>query len=451
MGFREDFVWGAATASYQIEGAAFEDGKGLNVWDVCSKQPGFVKDGDHGDIACDHYHRYKEDVEIMKEIGLKAYRFSINWSRIFPDGTGAVNEKGIAFYDNLINELLEKGIEPYITMFHWDYPDALFKKGGWLNPDSSEWFAQYAKVLVERFSDRVKYWMTLNEPQCFIGVGHKDGVHAPGLKLGDSYLLQAAHNTLLAHGKAVQVIRQYAKQPCIIGFAPVGFPSCPATDDPRDIETARAVTFGCDKYNYIGSNAFWMDPVFLGKYPEDVIKELEAFMPKIGQNDMKIISQPLDFFGVNTYQGCTVKFHEEKGFEILDNQTGYARTAIKWPVKPESLYWGPKFFYERYKLPIVITENGMSNIDREFLDGKVHDPARIDFLARYLKQLKKAGNDGVDIRGYFQWSLLDNFEWAEGYNERFGLVYVDYPTGNRIMKDSAYWYRDLIKTNGMEL
>lgn len=450
MSFKKDFVWGAATASYQIEGAAFEDGKGLSVWDICSHQPGFVKHGNTGDIACDHYHRYKEDVAIMKKIGLKAYRLSISWPRVIPDGVGDINEKGLQFYDNLIDELLANGIEPYITMFHWDYPNELYKKGGWLNPDSSDWFAEYAKVLVERYSDRVKYWMTINEPQCFIGVGHKDGVHAPGVKLGDSYLLQASHNTLLAHGKAVQVIRKYGKQPCEVGFAPASVVNSPETNSEKDIEAARKATFECTKENYVWANSFWMDPIFLGKYPEE-LKELEEFMPEIGPDDMKIIQQPLDFFGVNNYHGGIVRHSKEKGFEWVKRADGYARTAIDWPVTPESLYWGPKFFYERYKSPILITENGMSNIDCVCLDGQVHDPVRIDFLTRYLSALKQAAKDGVDVKGYFQWSLMDNFEWSLGYNERFGLIYVDYPTGNRILKDSAYWYSGIIKNNGDKL
>lgn len=451
MGFSNDFVWGAATASYQIEGAAYEDGKGLNVWDVCCRQPGFVKDFDNGDVACDHYHRYKEDVALMKQLGLKAYRFSINWARVIPGGIGKVNEAGLDFYDKLVDELLQNGITPYVTLFHWDYPDALFKLGGWLNPASSDWFAEYAKVIVNRLSDRVKHWMTLNEPQCFIGLGHETGIHAPGLRLNRSYVLQASHNVLLAHGKAVQVIRQYSKQPCEVGYAPVGGVNIPASGMPEDIEAARKATFECTADGIMWSNSFWMDPVYLGNYPEDSLQVLEQWMPKFNPEDLKTICQPLDFFGTNMYQGNVVKHSDAGGYEILKKPMGYPHTAIRWPVTPEILYYGPKFFYERYKTPIMITENGMSNTDWISMDGNVHDPGRIDFLNRYLLQYRRAAEDGIPLKGYFQWSLMDNFEWSEGYNERFGLIYVDYPTGRRTIKDSGYWYQTVIEHNGDNL
>ncbi len=451
MSFKKDFVWGTATASYQIEGAAYEDGKGLNVWDICCKQPGFVRDGDTGDVACDHYHRYKEDVAIMKKMGLNAYRFSLSWSRIIPDGIGKVNEAGLKFYENLVDELLANGIEPYITLFHWDYPDELLKKGGWLNPDSSDWFADYAKVVVERLSDRVTHWMTINEPQCYINIGHCDGIHAPGLKLNRGYVLTAMHNTLLAHGKAAMVIRQYSKKPCEIGFAPVAAVTIPATDNANDVEAARAEMFETITYeNCMWNNALWMDPVYKGVYPEKAIKVNEAWWPKMGADDMKIINQPMDFIGMNSYQGGTVAA-DAGGYHFVKEPTGYPHTAIRWPITPKILYYGPKFLYERYKLPILVTENGMSNCDVVSLDGAVHDPQRIDFLNRYLREYKRAASDGVDLKGYLQWSLMDNFEWSEGYNERFGLVHVDYPTGTRTMKDSAYWYADVIKNNGENL
>ncbi|MBE5939832.1 MAG: beta-glucosidase [Lachnospiraceae bacterium] len=451
MGFKKDFVWGAATASYQIEGAAFEGEKGLNVWDVCCMQPGFVKDGDTGNVACDHYHRFKEDVAIMKKMGLKAYRFSISWSRVLPEGVGKVNEEGLDFYDKLVDELVAAGIEPYVTLFHWDYPDALFRKGSWLNPDSPKWFAEYAKVIVDRLSDRVTHWMTINEPQCYINLGYGEGTHAPGLKLNRGYVLQAAHNTLLAHGMAVQVIRKYSKKPCEIGVALVGGIAIPETDTEADYNAARSYMFDIKSDNMMWSDAFWMDPIYLGKYPENAIKFNEKWWPKMGQDDLKIINQPLDFFGMNSYHDVTVRAGKDGGVEVVKKKPGYARTAMHWAVTPEILHYGPKFFYERYKLPILVTENGLSNTDTIFLDGKVHDNYRIDFLNKYLLEYKKAADEGVDLKGYLQWSFLDNFEWAEGYNERFGLVYVDYPTGERTMKDSAYWYADVIKTNGENL
>jgi beta-glucosidase len=450
MSFKKDFVWGAATAAYQIEGAAFEDGRGLSVWDTCCKRPGLVKDNNNGNIACDHYHRYKEDIQLMKKLGLKAYRMSISWTRILPDGIGKINEKGLDFYERLVDELLDNGIIPYVTLFHWDYPQELYKKGGWLNPDSSDWFAEYTKVVVERLSDRVKHWMTQNETQCYIGLGHGSGEHAPGLKLDLSDVLLAGHNSLLAHGKAVQTIRKYSKGACEIGYAPVGIVSFPDTQSKEDIEAARKATFGVSDANTWNSS-WWIDPVYLGSYPEDGLKSFEKWLPKIHAEDMKTIFQPVDFLGLNIYHGSRVRMGQNGKPEMVRKNEGCDQTAFKWQVTPEALYWGPKFFYERYQKPIVITENGLSNVDWVSLDGKVHDPQRIDFLNRYLREYKRAAQDGVDAKGYFCWSLMDNFEWAEGYNERFGLIHVNYQTQKRTIKDSGFWYKNVIETNGENL
>lgn len=447
MGFKENFVWGAATAAYQVEGGYNLDGKGLNIWDVLCKKEDFIKDNHNGNTACDHYHRYKEDVRHMAELGIKGYRFSISWARIMPDGTGRINQEGIKFYDGLINELFKYGITPYVTLFHWDYPYELYKKGAWLNKDSPSWFAEYTKVVVDSFSDRVKHWMTLNEPQCFIGLGYDRGLHAPGLKLPLDQVLLATHNALLAHGMAVKVIRENAKLAPIIGYAPVGVIKIPKTESLKDIEAARRSTFemeGTSTWN----NTWWMDPVFLGKYPEDGLKIYEPYMPIIGQNDMKIISEPLDFCGANIYNGATVSSNIDGVTTYQDRVPGYAETSTEWPVTPDCLYWGPKFLYERYKKPILITENGMANNDWINLDGKVHDPQRIDFMNRYLLDLRRAVDDGIDIMGYMYWTLLDNFEWCEGYHKRFGLIHVDFDSKNRTLKDSALWYKNTIATNG---
>ncbi len=450
MSFSRDFVWGSAAASYQIEGAAYEDGKGLSVWDMFCQKPGTVWNAQSGDVACDHYHRYKEDVGIMQEIGLQAYRLSISWPRVIPEGTGATNAKGLEFYDRLIDELLTANIIPYITLFHWDYPYELYCRGGWLNPESPDWFAEYTKVIIDRLSDRVTHWFTLNEPQIFIGHGHLLGTHAPGDRLGMAQVLRAAHNTLLAHGKAVQVIRSSAKTSSLVGYAPAGSPRVPATERPEDIQAAQQATFSVTQKSCY-NNAWWMDPVFLGKYPEDGLKLYGKDVPDIREGDMETICQPLDLFGVNIYQGQKVCAGQTGQPEDVPLATGYAQTAFHWPVTPDALYWGPKFFWERYKLPVIITENGMSNVDWLALDGKVHDPQRIDFLTRYLCELQRACEDGVNVQGYFLWSILDNFEWAEGYKERFGIVYVDYPTQKRIPKDSAYWYKNVITSNGAAL
>ena len=447
MPFQKDFVWGAATASYQIEGGWDADGKGLSVWDVYSHQPGNVKNDDTGDVACDHYHRFKDDVKLMKELGIRAYRFSLSWPRLIPEGEGELNPAGVKFYSDLIDALLENGITPYITLFHWDYPYALYQRGGWLNSDSVRWFAEYAEKVTELFSDRVEYFITFNEPQCFIGQGYYQGLHAPGLKVSRKDILQMAHNVMKAHGAAVIAMRKAAKRPVKIGYAPTGSAFYPATNAPEDVAAARALYFASQKPNagdLMWSVSWWSDPVILGKYPEDGLAMYKDFLPEITPEDMELIHQPLDFYGQNIYTGRAVS---GAGGEpvILPRKVGCPKTAIQWYIAPEALQWGPKFLYERYGLPIYITENGMSAHDVVSLDGKVHDPNRIDFTHRYLLELEKAVDAGVPVEGYFHWSFMDNFEWGHGYNERFGLVYVDYETQQRIPKDSALWYREWIK------
>lgn len=449
MGFAKDFVWGAATSSYQIEGTGRDSGKGQNIWDVFTKEPGRVYEGHTGDIACDHYRRFREDVAYMKELGLKGYRFSIDWSRVLPEGTGKVNEKGIDFYNALIDELLEQGIEPYITLYHWELPYDIYKRGGWMNPEIVEWFGQYARLVAERFSDRVKYFFTLNEPQCFVGLGFLQGCHAPGVKAPLRDTFEMAHNALKAHGRAVQMLRAYGKQNVQIGYAPTSGMCYPEKETPKDIEAARKALFALpdDLSNWTWNVSWWSDPVILGKYPEEGMKKYEKYLPVITDEDMKLISQPIDFYGQNIYNGRCIRMGTDGRPEEVRRPAGFPKTATNWPVTPEALYWGPKFLYERYRKPIYITENGMACHDTVSQDGKVHDPNRIDFLARYLKNLKRAAEE-IDIRGYFQWSLMDNFEWDKGYAERFGIIYVDFETQERIWKDSAYWYRDLIRRNG---
>lgn len=450
---KQPFVFGAATSSYQIEGAFQEGGKGFNIWDIYVREKGKIYNGHTGDIACDHYHRFREDVALMKEIGLQAYRFSINWARILPDGIGAVNQEGIRFYKELIEELKKNEIEPYITLYHWELPYELYKKGGFMNPEFVEWFGYYAKVVAENFSDQVKYFFTFNEPQCFIGLGFLNGEHAPGLKVPvkDTFLM--AHHVLMAHGRAVQMLRQYAKQNIEIGYAPTGTMSYPETENEEDIEAARQHLFSIneDSNNWTWNVAWWSDPILKGQYPEEGMERYREYLPNIKESDLKLISEPIDFYGQNIYNGKCIRMGNDGKPEEVKRYEGFPKTAMGWPITPECLYWGPKFLYERYQKPIYITENGLSCHDVISLDGKVHDPNRIDFLARYLGQVKKAKEDGVDIRGYFQWSLMDNFEWACGYNERFGLIYVDYNTQKRILKDSAYWYQTTIKTNGENL
>jgi beta-glucosidase len=450
MGFRKDFVWGGASASYQIEGAVAEDGRGPSIWDMFCKESGRILNGSTGETAADHYHRYREDVDIMKQLGYRGYRFSIAWPRIFPEGDGKLNEKGLDFYDRLLDSLIAAGIVPYATLYHWDYPYALFRRGGWLNGDSPRWFADYAAAVAKRLGDRLKNYITFNEPQCFIGLSYDSTEHAPGVHLPIWDTLLMAHHVLLAHGRAVQALRGIVKD-AQIGYAPTCSAHYPATDSPADREAARKAFFHIPPDRCFWSVSLWSDPVFLGKYPEELYALHGPHMPKIGAGDLKIISEPLDFLGQNIYNGMEIRAGGPLGVEIVPRKDGYAFTAAKWPVTPESLYWGPTFLWERYKKPLYITENGLSCADVVSLDGKVHDPARIDFLHRYLRCLKKAAEDGVDIRGYFHWCVTDNFEWAKGYTDRFGMVYCDYPTQRRIIKDSGFWYRDLIGTNGENL
>jgi len=448
MSFPPGFTWGVASASYQIEGAASEDGKGPSVWDMFCRKPGAIWQGQNGDVACDHYHLWRDDIRLMKELGIKAYRFSISWPRVIPDGTGRVNPKGMDFYSNLVDALLEAGIEPWVTLFHWDYPLALYHKGGWLNRDSADWFSEYASVITQHLSDRVTHWMTHNEPQCFIGLGLEKGEHAPGDKLRFDEVLLAIHHTLLAHGKGVQSIRANAKCPPSIGIAMVGGVHIPETDSAADIEAARIGMFRTVQQTAF-QTAWWADPIILGHYPDDGLQAFSGMTPQIHAGDLETISTPIDFYGANIYHGFPCKAGPDGGPVSVPHPPGYPKTAQDfWPVTPKALYWGPRYLYERYRIPIVITENGHQNPDVVSLDGRVHDPQRVDYLHRYLRELKRAMDDGVPVKGYLHWCFTDNFEWALGDAIRVGLVYTDYPTQQRIPKDSACWYREVIANNG---
>ncbi len=449
MSFKKDFVWGAAAAAYQIEGAPCLAGGGESVWDMFCKKNGAVWNHHNGDVACDHYNRYREDVGLMSEIGLHAYRLSISWPRVLPDGTGRVNEAGLDFYDKLIDTLLEKNITPYVTLFHWDLPYLLHCRGGWLNPESVEWFAEYTELIVKRIGDRVRHWMTFNEPNIFLSRGYGMGVHAPGETLPPAELLRQAHHVLMAHGRSVQVLRGHGAG-YKIGFAPAMDVAIPDTDTPENIAAARRRMFlvGC---RAMGDLALWADPVFFGRYPENMLEVFDEKKVITTAEDMKLISQPLDFCAVNIYNGHRMRAADSKMGEVLKADRGTPLTGISWTITPEALYWGPRHLWERYGKPVIIAENGMSNHDIVSLDGKVHDPQRIDFLNRYLLQLERAVKDGVAIDGYFLWSIMDNFEWDHGYKERFGIIFVEYATQQRILKDSARWYSDIIKTNGTSL
>lgn len=448
--FPENFMWGAASASYQIEGGWQEDGKGPSIWDVMSKEPGRMSRGESGDVASDHYHHMREDVALLKEMGLKTYRFSISWSRVLPEGIGKVNEKGLQFYSDLVDELLGAGIQPLITLYHWDLPYALYEKGGWKNPDIIQWFGEYVKVVVEALSDRVEYWITINEPQMFIGLGYLIGVHAPFEKCFPQELIPISHNVLMAHGNAVRIIRTYAKRTPKVGMSPTGDVFLPDGDTEEAIQAAREKSFAFDPFAFTMGNSWWADPVFLGNYPKAAYEMYPEEMKIVKQDDLKLISQPLDFYGFNAYNGTVTFGREENGYSEY-GYPGSPKTTCGWDVTPSVLYWSPKFLYERYQLPILVTENGMAGMDWVSLDGKVHDMQRIDFLHRYLLELKKAIEEGIPVLGYTCWSAMDNLEWSRGYEIRFGLIYIDYRTQKRTIKDSGYWYKDVIESNGERL
>ena len=445
MNFPKEFVWGAATAAYQIEGGAAEGGRTPSIWDSFSHTPGKTANGETGDVASDSYHRFKEDVAIMRSMNLKAYRFSVSWSRVAVDGTDQWNAEGFAYYDALVDELLANGIEPYLTLYHWDLPQALQNKGGWLNEDTSRAFAVYAAKLGEHFKGRVKNWFTLNEPACVVGLGYGNGLHAPGLKLNLQEQFLCWQNLVYAHCLAEEALHK-ADPANVVGLASTGRLCYPVKETVQNIEAAKALTFGCPDDDWTFTHQMMLDPLVLGRWPGDCGPQLAACIACVPAHITAAL--PLgkpDVIGLNIYNAAPVRMGEA-GPEYCRRPTGWPRTALGWPVEPESLNWGVRFLYERYNTPLYITENGLSCCDQVFLDGKVHDPQRIDFTARYLACLHHALSQGADVRGYFHWSLLDNYEWHSGYNERFGLVYVDYPTGTRILKDSAYWYGTLACT-----
>ena len=412
MNFPKDFIWGTATSAYQIEGAYNRDGKGVSIWDTFCHTPGKINDNETGDIACDHYDKYEDDIKLMAELGISAYRFSISWTRIFPEGDDEIpNAKGLQFYDNLVNCCLKNGITPHITLFHWDLPQTLEDDGGWL-------------------SERTINAFVKNEPQIITRMGYSTGQHAPGLTLPDDAVLEILHSLAKAHAAAVRAMRKCAKRKIKIGFSSTGNLCYPSTGSKEDIEMAKKLTFSTNKEDFLFCHQIFCDAVILGKTCEY----------NRSWDDVEALNPPLDFLGLNIYNG-----HEVNSDGIVKHGIGFARTALKWPVTPEVLCWGPVFMYERYKLPIIITENGFSCNDHIFLDGKVHDADRIDYLTRYINELSKAIDAGTDVIGYFHWSFTDNFEWHSGYNERFGLVYIDYATGRRIPKDSFRWYSQLIR------
>ena len=439
MGLKKDFLWGAGSAAYQIEGAYNEDGKGMGIWDSLSE--GHIKHGENGNVACDHYHRYQEDIELMKKMGLKPYRFSISWPRIMPK-EGVVNEKGLSFYKNLVAELKRAGIEPICTLFHWNLPMWIYEKGGWRYEGISDAFAAFTEVVVKALSDQVSYWTTLNEPLTFILNAYLTGAHAPFENHLAEYdkiqeiLPPLCKNVLLCHGKAVQAVREHAVREPKVGTSLNGSLILPWEETEQGIKQAEEATFSAASA-FAGID-FWAGPMINGE-----LHPLLAGL--IDEKELEQIHQPLDFIGYNCYNAGNYDEFTGKNPAVYP---GMPRTSMDWPITPDVLYWAAKFLYQKYQLPLMITENGMANVDFVMSDGKIHDPQRIEFMKGYLKGLKRAADEGIPVIGYQYWSIMDNFEWAEGYDKRFGLIYVDYRTGERILKDSAYWYADVIRENG---
>lgn len=448
--FPTDFQWGTATAAYQIEGAAATDGRGPSVWDTFSAQPGRVLHGDTGAIACDHYHRYAEDLQLLAELGVKHYRLSIAWPRILPEGTGQVNDAGLAFYERLIDGLLEHGITPHVTLFHWDSPQALEERyGSWQSRQMAQDFADYVTVVVRALGDRVTHWMTLNEIFCFTHLGY--GVneippHAPGTVVASlKEVWQTSHHALLAHGLGCQAIRAASPQPCSVALVDNFLATVPLTATPADITAAQTA------FHTVGTNGGIIFPALTGAYSPALLAQLGDQAPDIAPGDLATIHQPLDAIGFNVYSGVYVRAADNpQGYEVLPFPQGYPRLHMPWlHVVPESLYWGVHHLsttLERPDLPVFIAENGCATQDEVTDQREVLDLDRIHYLRQYLQAAHRAIADGYPLRGYFVWSLMDNFEWSYGYDRRFGITYIDYATQQRLPKASYHWYQQCIAT-----
>ncbi|MBV8832328.1 MAG: beta-glucosidase [Acidobacteriaceae bacterium] len=443
--FPEGFLWGCATAAYQVEGAAEADGRGPSIWDTFSHKRGKVYENQTGDVADDSYHLYKEDVQLLKNVGCKVYRFSSSWTRVFPAGTGNPNDKGIDFYKRLADELLSNGIEPYCTLFHWDLPQALQDRyGGWQSRETAKAFADYAGYFTKQLSGRIKNIFTTNEFSSFIDLGYRDGRFAPGLKLAPKELNQARHNAVLAHGLAVQAIRANAQAGTKVGIAENFVIAVPIIEAEPHLQASSKATRVL--------NAAYMTVVMEGKYVEEYLQEQGANAPKFTSEDLKIISSPLDFVGINVYTPTYVMAeHSRNGFAVVKKPSSYPHMASPWlDIGPEALYWAPRHAGEIWNVKeMYITENGCSSADVLTPDGHVYDSDRIMYLRNYLTKLHRAVTEGWPVRGYFLWSLLDNFEWADGYGLRFGIHYVDFKTQKRYPKMSAQFYKETIARNAV--
>ena len=435
-----DFVWGAATASYQIEGASHEDGRGESVWDRFCATPGKVRNGDDGGIACDFYHRYRDDIALMRELGIDAFRFSVAWPRVLPEGRGPVNEKGLDFYDRLVDELLGSGITPFVTLFHWDTPQVLEDEGGWPSRGIVGAFEEYVEAVGERLGDRVGHWITHNEPWVYAWIGHAWGEHAPGLK-SEADAVAVAHHLLLSHGWAVQAIRRSSPD-AQVGITLNLAHIYPASSSPEDEAAA---------WHFDGAgNRWFLDPIFRGSYPADLLERNELVAPLVQEGDLETMAAPIDFLGVNNYFRFVVGAGAEGPSVHFDPEA--PRTDMGWEVYPDGLRALLVRVADEYEpSAIYVTENGAAFGDLRGHDGRVHDPERTQYLQTYIDAVGRAIADGVPVKGYFVWSMLDNFEWAHGYSKRFGIVHVDHASQRRTPKRSARFYSGVIRSNGRGL
>ena len=440
--FPEGFLWGTATSAYQIEGAPTAEGRGPTIWDTFSHVKANTYTGDNGDVGDDEFHLYREDVALMRGLGLKAYQFSIGWTRILPTGTGAVNPRGWEFYDRMIDALLEAGIEPYCTLYHWDLPQPLMDRGGWENKDTAKSFAEFSGVCVKHLSDRVKNYITMSEISEFVDGGYDEGVEAPGLKLSKARVAQATHNALVGHALSVQAVRANGRAGTRVGIADNAVSTCPAIETAEDIAASRVA--------YREENARVLTAIQEGRYTKQFLKKLGPDAPKFTAEEMKLIGAPLDFIGLNVYEPTWVRASAEaRGYEVLDLPKSYPKMAAGWlQFGPDGMYWSPKHAYALWGIKeLYITENGAASLDEMTETGEVLDVDRILFLRSYLRQLQRATSEGVPVKGYFLWSLLDNYEWSDGYAMRFGITYVDFKTQKRTVKLSGEFYKDVIARN----
>jgi beta-glucosidase len=434
--FPADFVWGASTAAYQIEGAWDEDGRGESIWDRFSHTPGRTHNGDSGDVACDHYHRWPEDIALMKQLGLQAYRFSISWPRIYPQGRGELNRAGIDFYSRLVDALLAADIEPVITLYHWDLPQTLEDAGGWPARDTAYAFADYAETMVKHLGDRVRMWSTFNEPWCVAFLGYWFGVQAPGWR-DEQLALQTAHHLLVAHGLALQAMR--AVNAGIQAGIVLNLWSVESVDDSP---MSRALI----ERGWQRDLGWFLDPLLHAEYPLLAWEDRKHAAPHTQPGDLKLAAQPLDWLGINNYNRVLLNEHGQRMFSVPDAD----HTEMGWEIHGPGLQRLLTTLHKRYPLPpVYIIENGAAFADVLTPAGQVHDPRRINYLREYITAVHDAIQAGVDVRGYFVWSLLDNFEWAFGYSKRFGVIYVDYPTQRRVIKDSGHWYARVIAQKGI--